>query len=180
MPFAVKPVPSGPTLFSPYPRVGGSHLWRSLPVPAREDSLGEECSSGHLGKLRKDYAEYPAPGMFSLVGNQGQRPVVWVCWGENPMPCSLCFLHLLCPPPDCLWRLRLLLAWAFPFGFAASVDCARVSWRWFLEALPTAPDLEALDCGGSVPHGLALVDVFRQLQHRSSRTGVQTCFSEML
>lgn len=71
MPFAVKPVPSGPTLFSPYPVVGGSHLWCSLPVPAHEDSLGEEHSSGHLGKLRKDYVEYPAPGMFNLVGNPG-------------------------------------------------------------------------------------------------------------
>lgn len=36
-----------------------------------EYPLGEKCSPGHLGKLRKGYAEYSTSGICSLTGNIG-------------------------------------------------------------------------------------------------------------
>lgn len=90
-------------------------------------SRRQKASSGHLGKLRKDYVDYSTPGIYTLVGNIGKWSVMlsWEsrcgsfldlifhlkkcdCHSPGFFPwfcsfvCSLVFLKLVSSGPVCL------------------------------------------------------------------------------
>ena len=93
-----------------------SHFPFSFPLICIKSPLAEKHSFGHLRKLRKEYVEYSTLGTYIIVETIGPKKNN-LGRLRRALRCDV--LHFsgfyLLHPWFCLYRLWLLLSWAFPW-----------------------------------------------------------------